>query len=289
MLTVIIVSFNTREITLTCLEKLYQSNKTDFETILVDNASTDGSADKAAEIFPQVKIIRNRTNVGFAKANNQAMKIASGDMFLLLNSDCFVNPDTIGIIINKCKNPGYDVLGCKLLDDDGSVQQSWGYFPSLRRIILMMFFIDNLPGIRDMIDSIHVRSLKRYDKLTEVDWVTGAFMMLKKRVFDRVGGLDEKFFMYGEEIEWQYRIKNQGFKIWFDPEASATHLCGASSPTRSPAVIGEIKGWKYWFSKYHQGWQEPALKTVVSIGCLLRMVLKPKWSKLYRQALNNIW
>jgi GT2 family glycosyltransferase len=288
-LTVIIVSFNTREITLTCLERLYESHKTDFETILVDNASTDGSAEKVATQYPQVKIIRNRTNIGFAGANNQAMKIASGDIFLLLNSDCFVNPDTIRIIMDKCKDPKYDVVGCKLLDDNGSIQQSWGYFPTLLRIILMMLFIDNLPGIRDIIDSVHVRSLKRYDKLTEADWVTGAFMMLKKRVFDRAGGLDEKFFMYGEEIEWQYRIKNLGFKIWYDPEASATHLCGASSPSRSPAVIGEIKGWKYWFSKYHRGWQEPVLKAMVSIGCLLRIAVKPSWSKFYRQALTNIW
>jgi GT2 family glycosyltransferase len=289
MLTVIIVSYNTREITLNCLSRLYESEAPGFETILVDNASTDGIIEKVTKQFPQVKIIKNPKNLGFAKANNQAMKIASGDIFLLLNSDCFVELNTIGTILNKMKEPGFDVIGCKLLNQDETVQPSWGYFPNLRRITQMMFFIDSLPFVKNKIDSLHIRSEERYSDLTEVDWVTGAFMMLKKRVFEKTGGLDEEFFMYGEEIEWQYRIKNLNFKIWFDPEVYATHLMGASSPTRAPAVIGEIKGWKYWFSKYHRGWQEKALKLVVFAGCLLRLVFKPKWRTFYREALVKIW
>jgi GT2 family glycosyltransferase len=221
--------------------------------------------------------------MGFGTANNQGMKVAEGEYILLLNSDCFVEMNTI----KKMSEPeNLDVVGCKLLNQDRSIQQSWGYFPSLRRITQMMLFIDNLPIVRDVIDSIHVRSIKRYQQSHEVDWVTGAFMLMKREVYEKTGGFDEKFFMYGEEIEWQYRIKQQGFKIWFWPEATAVHLIGASSHTRAPAVIGEIEGWKYWFNKYHPGWQETALRLIVFIGCLLRIVLKPQWAKFYKSAIS---
>ena len=278
VLSVIIVSYNTREITLECLKRI----KAD-EIIVVDNASGDGTVEAIAGKFPKVKIIKNKTNAGFAAANNQGMKVAKGDKILLLNSDCFVNSDTIA------KIPDVDVVGCKLLNKDGSMQQSWGYFPTLRRITQMMLFVDNFPVVRKFIDSIHVRDLARYEKKQEVDWVTGAFMMIKREVFERVGGIDEKYFMYGEEMEWMYRIKKDGFKVWYFPDASATHLLGASSPNRAPAVVGEMKGWIYWFSKHNPVWQQKLLPFVIAAGCLLRVVLKPAWSKYYRQAISEIF
>jgi len=278
VLSVIIVSYNTREITLECLKRI----KAD-EIIVVDNASGDGTVEAIAGKFPKVKIIKNRTNAGFAAANNQGMKMAKGDKILLLNSDCFVNPDTIA------KMPDVDVVGCKLLNKDGSVQQSWGYFPSLRRITQMMLFLDNLPVVRKYIDSIHVRDLSRYAHEQEVDWVTGAFVMLKREVFEKVGGIDEKYFMYGEEMEWMYRIKQAGFAVWYSPTGSATHLLGASSPNRAPAVVGEMKGWIYWFAKHKSVWQQKLLPFVIATGCLLRIVLKPAWSKHYKKAFSEIW
>lgn len=277
VLSVIIVSYNTREITLECLKRI----KAD-EVIVVDNASTDGTVKEVKKRFKEIKILRNKTNVGFAKANNQGMKIAKGDRILLLNSDCFIESDLT-------KLPDGDVVGCKLLNKDGSVQQSWGFFPSLRRILLMMLFIDNFPVIRKFIDSIHVRDLSRYEREQEVDWVTGAFVMLNREVFEKVGGIDEKYFMYGEEMEWMYRIKKAGFKVWYSPAASATHLLGASSPNRAPAVVGEMKGWIYWFAKHNPVWQQKLLPFVVATGCLLRTVLKPSWSKYYRNALREIF
>lgn len=285
MVSVIIVSYNTKELTLKCLESATASKGVELELIVVDNGSADGSVTEIRKRYKNVKIIENKSNLGFGKANNQGMKIAHGDYILLLNSDCFVEPGTIRELLDK----KYDVAGCKLLNEDGSLQQSFGYFPNLRRIKFLMLFIDNLPLIRDYIDSIHVRSEKRYAKAQKVDWVTGAFILLKKEVFEKTGGFDENYFMYGEEIEWQYRITKTGFKVNYDPGVSATHLIGASSPDRAPAVIGEIEGWKYWFAKYYPGWQETGLKFVVSIGCLVRMIIKPKLGRYYKQALISIW
>ena len=278
VLSVIIVSYNTREITLECLKRI----KAD-EIIVVDNASSDGTVVAIEKRYKDIRILRNKTNVGFAAANNQGMKMSKGDKILLLNSDCFVNEDTLANM------PDADVVGCKLLNKDGSVQQSWGYFPTLRRVTQMMLFLDNLPIIRKYMDSIHVRDLSRYESEQEVDWVTGAFVMLKREVFEKVGGIDEKYFMYGEETEWMYRIKQAGFKVWYSPAASATHLLGASSPNRAPAIVGEMKGWVYWFSKHNPIWQQKLLPFVIFVGCLLRVVLKPAWSKYYRQAISEIF
>jgi hypothetical protein len=257
------------------------SKGVDLELIVIDNASVDESVKEIRKRFKNIKIIENKKNSGFGRANNQGMKIAQGEQILLLNSDCFVEPDTIRELLNK----NYDVAGCKLLNEDGSLQQSHGYFPNLRRIKFLMLFIDNLPLIRDYIDSIHVRSEKRYVKAQKVDWVTGAFMLLKKEVFEKTGGFDENYFMYGEEIEWQYRIAKAGFRVNYDPAVSATHLAGASSPDRAPAVIGEIEGWKYWFKKYYPGWQETALRIIVLVGCILRVFLKPESANFYKSAI----
>ena len=283
MLSIVILSFNTCEVTLKCLECVYKLRGVDLEVIVVDNASTDGSVYEIKKRYKDIGILRNKNNVGFARGNNQGMKIAKGDKFLLLNSDCFLEKDTLS------KMPDVDVVGCKLLNEDGSVQPSWGYFPTLRRIIQLMLFVDNFPVIRKFIDSIHVRDVSRYEKTQEVDWVTGAFVMLKREVFEKVGGIDEKYFMYGEEMEWMYRIKKAGYKVWYSPAASATHLLGASSKNRAPAVTGEMKGWIYWFAKHNPLWQQKVLPWIILGGSFLRMALKPSLSKYYSRAISEIF
>ena len=285
MLSVIILSYNTKELTLGCLEHVFESKNVDLEVIVVDNASTDGSVEAIEKKYEDIKILRNEKNNGFAAGNNQAIKVARGDKFLLLNSDCFVKSDTLAMIYNL----NLDVVGCKLLNKDGSVQPSWGFYPTLRRVTQLMLFVDNFPVIRKFIDSINVRDVSRYERGQEVDWVTGAFVMLKREVFEKVGGIDEKYFMYGEEMEWMYRIKKAGFKVWYSPIASATHLLGASSKNRAPAVIGEMKGWVYWFAKHNPVWQQKILAWIILGGCLLRVILKPGLSKYYYQAIFEIF
>lgn len=261
-----------------------------MEVIVLDNASTDGSAEMITNNFSQVKLIRNNENVGFGTGNNQAMKVAKGSYFFLLNSDAFVFEDTLERLLLWSKaNPDTEVVGCRLMNGDGTWQPSWGYFPTLRRIIQMLLFIDSLPLIKGGIDSIHVRALSRYDKDQSVDWVMGSCVLLKRQVFEKVGGFDEKYFMYGEEVEWMYRIKKAGFKISYASSVYCVHLQGGSSPDKSPAIIGEMRGWQYWFDKHNPNWQKKVLPYVIMIGCALRIVLKPAMKKYYIMAFRELW
>lgn len=289
MISVIILSYNTRDVTLKCLDFLTKSKEVELETIVIDNASTDGSAEAIAKQFPLIKLIKNTKNIGFAAGCNQGMEMARGYYVLLLNSDCFVQPDTIA----KCVSQKMDVVGCKLLNADGSIQYSWGFFVSLRRAFMLMSFLDNFPLVRQFVDSIHVRDLSRYSKTQEVDWVTGAFVLLKKDVYIKVGGIDEQYFMYGEEMEWMYRMKKAGFKVLFYPEASATHLQGASTKSLARMFVSEMRGYIYWFSKHRSGPAQIMLKIILVKGCLFKalawtLIGKPELGRQYWQAFSEV-
>ncbi len=291
MISVVILSYNTRDLTLKCLECLAKSEEVELETIVIDNASSDGSAEAIAKKFPLVKLVRNKTNVGFAAGNNQGMDMARGYYILLLNSDCFVEPLTITKTLQTLKD--FDVTGCKLLNEDRSVQFSYGFFVSLRRALMLMTFIDNFPVIKKFADSIHVRDASRYNQQIEVDWVTGAFVMLKKDAFTKVGGIDEKYFMYGEEMEWMYRMKKAGFKIDFFPGAQATHLQGASTKSIATMFTSEMKGYLYWFKKHRSSFELFLLKIILIKGCLFKAIVwtlvgKPQTGREYWRAFREI-
>ncbi|MDP1743367.1 MAG: glycosyltransferase family 2 protein [Candidatus Amesbacteria bacterium] len=264
MLSVIIINHNTPEITKKCVECVLASKNIKLEIILVNNTPSDKFS------FPGVKIINNKTPHGFGANNNIGMKVAKGDKILLLNSDAYVYPDTLA----KCYAQDYDVLGCQLLNEDLSIQPSWGYFPTLRRIFQFQVFVDNFPIIRKYIDSIHVRDLSRFKTTQKVDWVMGAFTMLKREVYEKTGGFDENFFMYGEEVELQFRSAKLAFETWYYPEAKSVHLARQSN-TFTTSFLGEMQGYLYWFKKYNSPLEQFLLKLVLLFGCAIRI---PAWS-----------
>lgn len=297
MTSVIILSYNTREVTLKCLEFLYLTQGHDFETIVVDNASNDGSAEAIAKWYPQVRLIRSKENLGFARGNNLAMKEAKGDLFLLLNSDGFVFEDTLTKATGKMAELKADTLGCSLLNPDGTLQPSWGYFPTLPRVAMLMTFVDNFPIIRDVVPSIHVRSEMRYQTAQAVDWVMGAFVLLKREVWEKTGGLDESYFMYGEEMEWMYRMKQAGYRVYYTPEARMVHLGGASTKSAAKMFISEMRGYRYWYSKHNPVWQQKCLGWILVAGAGYKAVAwsvlgksfgKPDWGPAYIEAFNEI-
>jgi len=194
---------------------------------VVDNASTDGSAQAIAREFPCVHVIRNDRNIGFGPANNQAIRLALGAHILLLNSDAFVKPGAVEKLIAYMeKHPQVGALGPRLLNADGTLQRSCHRFPSPSRAWLENLWISSL-----FPNHPSLGGYGKWDHNSErfVDFVSGACLLLRRTVCEQTGGFDEMFFMYAEETDLQLRLRRKGWLVGFTPEAQVVHLGGASS------------------------------------------------------------
>lgn len=232
-LSVIIVSWNTREILRNCLTSVETYLRTvPHETLVVDNASSDGSADMVMEEFPQVRLIRNAENAGFARANNQAMRVAAGTFFLLLNSDSLLIDESVARLVSLVRtDEGVGVAHCRLLMLDRRLQHTTYRFPSIRLALLEDFGLYKALPVHKRGETL-LGGYWDQNQERDVDWVAGSFMLLPRRVFEETGGFSEAYFMYGEDMEWCYRIRDRGWRIRYYPDASAVHLDHSSSDIR---------------------------------------------------------
>lgn len=273
-LTIIIISFNTRDMTKNCIESvLSHTRNIEFEIIVVDNNSNDGSQQMLKNDFPQIQFIENQNNVGYAKANNQAIEISKGDKILLLNSDTLISDDSIKKMAALLdKNPSVGIVGSKLLNEDGTYQLSCGIFPSLWSEFSSKMMLNRLFK-KSRIFNAHKYGFWDYSNTKEVDWVTGAFLMVRKDAIDIAGGLDENFFMFYEDVDFCKRVKSAGWKIFFYPEASIIHLWGGSwKKVRKKIILANCKSTLYFYRKHHQMWQVHMIKMVLSVECLVKIV-----------------
>jgi len=276
-LSIIIPSYNTEKLLACCLHSIYrQTKETDYEVIVVDNGSNYNIKHQIRQLADKklkIKLIQNQCNLGFAKACNQGLKKTAGDYILFLNSDTIILDEAIDKAVNLLKkNKNIDILGCQLLNSDKTIQPSAGYLPKLRQIFYMMFFIDDLPFLKEIIKPFHQQAIAFYQKDRAVDWVTGAFLLVRREVVDKIKGFDEDYFMYAEEVDFCYRAKKAGFGIFYTPSARIIHLKEASP--RLPgerAVLGEYKGLKLFFQKNKPAWELPILRFLLKIGALLRV------------------
>ena len=276
---VIVLSFNTKEITRKCLAKLNvakveaEKRKIGAEVIVLDNASSDGSAQMIREGFPWVKLTLSKENTGFAKGNNMAMEKAEGDYFLLINSDVFVKRDTLVNAVNYFeKHPDCDVLGCGLVYPDGSFQPSGGELPAPNNVATWLMGIELLPITYKVVSPIHPKNIRYFAKDREVGWVTGAFMMMRREVYQKTKGFDEAFFMYTEEVEWSQRIKKAGFKVFYTPSFSVVHIGKASSKfVETTPLVREMTGMKLFFKKHYPGYLG-FLSILIWVSSLLRLL-----------------
>jgi GT2 family glycosyltransferase len=231
LLSIIIVSYNVRDFlaqTLRSVQKATRSIST--EIFVVDNHSEDGSAHLVASEFSEVQLIRNTKNVGFARANNQALVRARGRFLVLLNPDTIVQEDTFQTLIQFFDtHPDAGMVGCKILNPDGTLQLA-----CRRSFPTPWVAFTKLVGLGTLFPKS--RWFGRYnltyldpDQTTEVDAISGSFMMVRREVVGQVGLLDERFFMYGEDLDWCYRVKQAGWKIYYVPSTKIVHYKGASS------------------------------------------------------------
>ncbi len=229
---VIIVSFNTCELLRECLNTLAaEADEVCYEVIVVDNASRDGSADMLAAEFPQIRLIRSEVNLGFAAANNRGFEIVRGRYVVLLNSDAFPRPGALrNAVAQMDADPKVGLGGARLVGRDDSWQPSARLFPSpLNDFLSLSGLSARFPRSRffGRVD----RTWADPGQPAEVDWVPGAFSIIRRDVLEQIGYFDEAFFLYYEEVDLCRRIKAAGYKVYYWPDVVVAHLGGESSKT----------------------------------------------------------
>ena len=285
-ISIIIVSYNTKKLLRDCIISIIKNTKKiDYEIIVIDNASTDGSVETIKKLRKansiNLKIIENKTNLGFGVANNLGMKRAKGKFILFLNSDTIIHDNLIREMVSwmdKKKHIG--IASCALKNSNGTYQGTGGSFPDLLRVFSWMFFIEDIPGIDRLIKPFHpmhpnspiYKGDAYFKSEHETDWVTGAFFLIRKKVVEDVGYFDKDYFMYVEELDYCYRVKKGGWKVFYNPKWSITHYGGASSTDKSP-IISEYKGVKTFYRKHMPEWQFPLLRIFLKGGALLRIAI----------------
>ncbi|MFQ5639064.1 MAG: glycosyltransferase family 2 protein [bacterium] len=277
-LSLIIVNHNTRGLLKQLLLSIKRNTKKVFyEIIVVDNASGDRSAALVKEDFQDIVLIENQSNLGFSQANNQAVKIAKGDYLLFLNSDTIVCENAVESLFSFLEQEKYAaVVGCKLLNIDDTLQRSCGIFPNLKTEFYFRTFLNRLFPTSPTFGSFKLGSWD-YSSLMEVDWVSGACLMIRKNIFDQIGGFDETLYMYYEDADLCLRVKKLGWKIYFIPDAYVYHLHGGSwQQNREIPIINGCKSALYFFRKHHDLWKVPLLKILILIETLLSyLILTP--------------
>ena len=258
---IVVVSYNTAALLRQCLASVRADVGPSREVFVVDNASTDGSAALVAAEFPEVHLIANDANVGFTRANNQALRIARGRHLLLLNPDAELRLGALATLVGCLDaDPTLGVVGPRLHYPDGELQSSRRRFPTLatgfvESTILQRWF-PRLPMLRRYYcDDLPV------DRQCDVDWVVGACLLARREAADRVGFLDERFFMYSEELDWCRRIKDAGWRIAYVPSAVVIHHESRSAEqnlARRDVLFNESK--VRYYAKYHGAFWGGALR-----------------------------
>ena len=284
-LSVVIVNWNTKNLLIQCLQSLKQTLQTlRTEIFVVDNGSTDGSKEKVREGFPEVVLIDNPSNLGFARANNQAMRLSTGKYTLLLNPDTQVKEGAIETLKAFMDNhPEAGVVGAQLLNSDGSKQNSIANFPSLATELL------NKSLLRGLFPGRFPGKERAYSEPIEVDSVIGACMMVRREAMEQVGLLDEEYFLFLEETDWCYRIRRAGWKIYHHPKAEIYHFQGKSAEKDKKRAKVEYYRSRYQFFKKNRGfwrWFVLLIGLLIKLGveflfmaiaCILTAFAVKKW------------
>ena len=230
MVSVIIVSWNASDYLLRCLQSLSRDVcRFPVEIIVVDNASSDGSVERVEELFPEVRLIRNSENLGFARASNLGVAVSRGRYLCFINSDVEVRNDCVTRLVTFCEgNPEVGMVGPGIIGRDGRPQTSCRTFPTLWNTACRAFALDKCFPHVPVFD-VCPRSRLPPEAPRTVDVLSGCFWLVRKDALGTVGMLDESFFMYGEDVDWCKRFRTAGWKIVFFPGAEAIHHGGASS------------------------------------------------------------
>lgn len=265
-LSIIILSYNTKNLLLKCVQSVIreygeQIKRDELELIVVDNDSVDDSV-QAIEKIKEVKLIKNRENFGFSKGNNIGARQAKGEYILFLNSDTKVEDQGFLKMVDFLdQNRKIGILGGKLLNSDGSQQLSCGNFYNLFNLTVTLLGGERIGLIR-----------KKFAKIQKVDWVSGASLMIRKKLFEKLNGFDENLFMYMEDMELCFRAKKLGFQTYFYPDIRIVHQELGSS-NRAFAVNQIYKGLLYFYKKHKPYWQYLIAKALLIMKALAAVLI----------------
>ncbi len=273
---VLIVSWNTRELLAACLDSIRKSEAPCVqEVIVVDNASADGSPEMIETRFPDVKLIRSGANLGFAKGNNMAMRHALGSMFALVNSDALVHPGCLETLAEYLdQHPEVGLVGPRVVGGDGLLQRSCRHLPGVWNTLCRALALDRAFGGRWIFSGYEV-SPAQHAVLHEAAVLSGCFCMARRSAVEQVGGLDERFFFYGEDIDWCRRFKQCGWKLMFVPQATATHF-GGGSTSKAPLrySIEILRATLAYWRKHHGGAGEVVCRGLLVLHHGLRLLVR---------------
>lgn len=276
-LSIIIVCWKVKNLLKKCLESIYHETKNiKFEVFVIDNDSQDGTDEMVKKNFPRIKLIVNYKNVGFARANNQAIQEAKGDFVLLLNPDTEIIENALEKMVSFMKkNQEVGIAGCQLLNPDGTIQPSARKLPDLLSHIIILLKLHNfLP---------HLKSIKNYymlnwphNQVKEVDQIMGAFFLIRYEVIRKIGLLDNNFFIWYEEVDYCQRVKKAGWKVIYTPEAHIIHKKGKSFEQQFPIKKQLIfnKSILYYFKKHKPLWNYIILLILYPISILLACLVQ---------------
>lgn len=270
-LTVIIVNYNVKAYLLNLLESLYKSEGNfDFEVIVVDNASIDGSCEAVRNHFPEVKLLENKRNIGFGRANNQALNLANGEYCLVLNPDTIVNSDTLYTILSRMReNPQVGIGTCKILNGDGTLSKdTFRNKPTPVAALLRVFGLESKIG-----KGKHSYFLSDIDTEVsqEIPIISGAFMCIPTKLFQSLNGFDDRFFMYFEDTDLCYRVKDEGYEIRYFPDTGIVHFRGES--TRKDKIDHHLifnKALYQFFKKHYSNTYSFLFRGMINTGIFFR-------------------
>lgn len=287
-LSIIVINYNTKDLTLSCLDSIYKQypkelENGEFEVILIDNASPDGSG---KELLNQLKdrkeitFIESKENLGFGRGNNKAAEEAKGEFLLFLNSDTEISDKgLISMVEFLSKNEKVGVLGARLENIDGTNQRSAVKFYSLPNLFLMLLGLERLGFLR-----------KSPANISKVDWVSGASLMIRRNLFEKLNGFDKNLFMYIEDMELCFRVQKANYDVFFYPNIKIVHKERGSS-NKAFAVLNIYKGIKYFYkihkSKGQYNFASFLLKTKAFLAVFIGVVsLDGKLINTYKQAIK---
>lgn len=270
-LSIIIVNRNTKDLLEHSIHSIYNNTlDINYEIIVVDNGSIDGSQEKIKNQFRDVILIQNNSNVGFSTANNQGIRISKGTYILLLNSDTIILKDAIKKLVEfLVTHEEAAIVGPKLLFENGTVQCCYGSFPNLRSEIARALLLEEKLNKRRTLNDKRLK----YSKPFEADWISGACFMFRKSILKEIGELDERFFLFNEEVDFCLRTRKAGWKVFCHPDAEIIHYKGKTTQKAYYVLIASRYESRLKYAEKHYGYLRRLIFRMIVVFALLFRIL----------------